>query len=617
MKNGLKWVVAVAALLIIPFSFANAFVFTATPTTVDTVSMLSGMNFGVGITIENMDIESHNVKVSGKSESNLLSATPTIKSFELSKNQSTQITINLNADDDIENGTYDVQVKVDADGQVTIVPLTVYIGSNSFLSVNTFNKTLCQNDFSGFVSVSVKNNSDTNTSVALSSEQSVLIPFFEEDTIDLASGESQFLELALNTNEMNIGEFSGVVVAQTAQIAVIRPFVVNVKDCPSAQEKILSLKFPKKPKDLVKGQITLFPVEVTNLSDTVQDVTLFSDSVIEGKTQHIQIPKNTTATIQMEFIPALSVKAGTYPVTITAATENYSTSLSQSMKVLPLDKLQLELVQNIFSIAKGQTKNVSLILSNPGDTTQTVTFFVESVPPGINYTFVPVTYTIAPYSSKSVALSVQALSTTAITNVTTKIIAQGKTSASVDIAFDILPASADTAPVGLEFISYPQEIELVKGIPKVIEIVVKNPSEKSVLGLNFRLVNASNAIVIQEAPADIVLAPLQTKKILVTLATTEDAEFQIYSPTLVLESSSGYGGVPISVNVSPARLGFGGMFTGLASFARTNPLGFMVGIVIILVLIGLFARSRDPNPAWMGKNPRVNGGEVVYVASKP
>ncbi|MEK6821278.1 MAG: hypothetical protein AABY11_02685, partial [archaeon] len=386
-KTGFFLFVLISALFVAPV--VSAFPFTANMDGPSTVSLLEGMTVTIPLSVNNLDFEEHDVTITVDSDSKLIKVTPAIKKFSLNGYESTVIGLDVFATLDADHDPYDVTIIIDADGQKTEVPLNVYVGSNPFLTVSAFNSASCTSDFFDSVSVSVKNNTGSDATVLVKGEHPILFPTFEEESLFLESGEIDIVQLSVATLPGNAGDYEGVVYVQTDAVLVARPFDVSVNECVSPKEAIVSLVFPKKAKDLIKLQTTLFPVTVKNLTNKVQQVNLSVDSIIPASAEDLVLQPNESFTLNVSVSPALSTPAGTHPFKVTASASGYIISQSTNMKVLPFSFVQSTLVDSFTKVTKGYSEEMVFVVENKGDVSQTVSFGVQFPIPGIDFSFSP------------------------------------------------------------------------------------------------------------------------------------------------------------------------------------------------------------------------------------
>lgn len=577
----------------------SAFPFTATIEGPSAVSMLEGMTVTVPLNLHNVDFEKHSITVAVKTDSGFIEAKPIIKKLTLNGYESTTLGIDIHAEDDADHDTYEVLVKVDADGQVAEVPIVVYVGSNPYLTLSSFTKTVCGNEWVDDISFSVKNNSNEDTDVLVKAEHPILFPTFDEETLSLENGETQIIDLELNVSPQNVGEYEGTIFAQNDKVLVARTFSVKVNDCPTPTEKVISLTLLKKPKDLTKLQTTFFPITLKNLTSQTQEVFVSVESVILVDALTVHLTSKETLTVDLLVKPDLSVKAGTYPVKITAYASGYSVSQTVNMKVLPLSYIQAETVSTIYELSAGETKTMQFVVNNLGDVSQTLTTSMLSASPGITYTFTPSTFTVASGKSQVVSLSVAASSNVSIDSVSNAILINGKPPQSIPLVFELVK-SDDSSILEIDVLSGPDVLTLNQGESKEFEIVVENPTDESIQGIVFKLVGVkgSGLILIPKDSSE-VLAPHQTKTMVFTLKASEKTKVGAYSPILVMESADAVQTVPFTVIVNES--GFLSGLTGFFILLGSN--ASMLGLILILILVGLWVIGKvtRKTPAWASK----------------
>jgi uncharacterized membrane protein len=417
--------------------------------------------------------------------------------------------------------------------------------------------------------------------------------------LELENGETQIIDLELNVSPQNVGEYDGVVTAQNDKVLVARPFSVKVNDCPTPTEKVISMTLPKKPKDLTKLQTVFFPITLKNLTSQTQEVLVSVESVIPVDALSVHLTSKETLTVDLLVKPDLSVKAGTYPVKITAYASGYSVSQTVNMKVLPLSYIQAEGVSTIYALGAGQTKTMQFVVNNLGDVSQSVSSSMKFSSPGITYTFNPSTFNLASGKSQVVSLSVSASDNVNIDSVNNTIVVNGKPSQSIPLVFEIVK-SDNQSVLEIDVLSAPDVLNLNQGESKEFEIVVENPTDESIQGIVFKLVGVkgSGLVLIPKDPSE-VLAPHQTKTLVFTLKSSEKTKGGAYSPILVMESADAVQTVPFTVIVK--ETGFLSGLTGFFVLLGGNASG--VGLIILLILVALWiiGSVTRKTPAWTSK----------------
>jgi uncharacterized membrane protein len=143
-------------------------------------------------------------------------------------------------------------------------------------------------------------------------------------------------------------------------------------------------------------------------------------------------------------------------------------------------------------------------------------------------------------------------------------------------------------------------LNLNQGESKEFEIVVENPTDESILGIQFKLVGVkgSGLILIPKDPSE-VLAPHQTKTMVFTLKSSEKTKAGAYSPILVMESADAVQTVPFTVIVK--ETGFLSGLTGFFVLLGGN--ASVVGLIILLILVALWiiGSVTRKTPAWTSK----------------
>lgn len=144
--------------LVLAAPSVHAFPFTASVDGPTNLSLVEGLTATIPIDINNIDFQSHHVVITTSSDSGFVDADVILDEFDMAPYQFTQVGVSISASEDADHDTYHVNVKVLMDGQQTIVPVTVYVGTNPFLTVNPFTKNVCGGEFVENLTVSVKNN---------------------------------------------------------------------------------------------------------------------------------------------------------------------------------------------------------------------------------------------------------------------------------------------------------------------------------------------------------------------------------------------------------------------------------------------------------------------------
>ncbi|MFH0970799.1 MAG: hypothetical protein V1776_05060 [Candidatus Diapherotrites archaeon] len=593
----MRHIISIIVVLAAFTSLVTAFPFTSSMESPSSVSLLEGMTATLSLNVHNVDFEKHEVKISAKSDSGFITAIPTLKKFSLNGYESTTIGIVVSASDDADHETYDVVVKVDMDGQLVEVPITVYVGNNPYLTVSVFDQSVCGNDYVGTLNVSVKNISGNDTLVLLHGEQPILFPTFQDESFELASSTTEIVSLSISTSPHNIGLHEGTIWAETSQIVVLRPFVVSVNDCPVFPEKTISLTLPKKPKDLKKLQTTLFPITLKNLTTNKQNVHVTVDSIIPANSLDFTLNSLETLTLDLSLFPGLETPAGTYPVKISATAGDYTTSQSVNMKVLPLSYLEAESVSTFYTLVKGQSQDAVFIVHNKGDVSQTVSFGMKQDIPDVDFVFNPSSSNIPAGKSQIVTLSVYAHEDTSVDGVNNFIQINGGSHAlSIPLSFDIISFDGELPSV-INVVSAPTVLNMVKGQDKTFEITLQNPTDNSIFGVHFKMVGVKGSGLILIGEQNTVLAPHQTRTYAFTLKTSDFTNEMTYYPILVVTSPHAETSIPFTLNVY--ETGFLAGFTGFLFGAQ----GIGLGIVVLLILLVLWIIGHFPkkSPAWASK----------------
>lgn len=586
----------VAAMVFLPL--VSAIPFTASFDSPSALSLLEGTSASLPLEIQNNDFTSHTVKISGFSDDAGVKIIPNIKTFVISPYEKATIGITVRALDDADHGTVLGKVKVDLDGQIVEVPVTVYVGTNPYLTLTTFNSVVCAGEYVESISVLVENRTSGDVDVSLHASHPILLPFSDDESVTLENGIEQFVTFHVNVSPQNVGTYTGTIVAETSQIVMVRPFKVSVNDCPTPSEKTISLKVPTKTYDLTKLKTTTVPITVKNLTDEPQYVEFFIETTIPHSIPSITIAPNDTAIINASFTPDTSIPAGKKTINVSAVSSGYSIVQSIQVNVLPLDYLTMQSVNTIYDITEGDVEAVDFVVFNEGDSTQTIVFGTQHVIPGVTFSFTPDKVVLEKGNSAHVRAFVRVAESTSTTKVDTFLVASGKTTASFPISFSILE-NDDVTQIPLTFVSVPAEMSIDVDSQKEFLVTVQNNSDTSVLGVRFKLSGVNGAFISVISPTDVAIAPHETKTIALKLVTQEETRPGLYSPILVAQGTNGVGNAPFALKVNG---GFGsGLLTGLVTFAneRAGILGFIV--LVILAVFYLVSRSEKRSPAWTAK----------------
>ncbi len=586
---------AFAALLVLPA--AHAFPYAASFSGPDAVSLLEDTSVSIPLVIQNNDFHSHVVKLSGFSDDASVKILPNIKTFTIAPYESATIGVTIRASDDAGHGTILAKAKIDMDGQLLEVPLTVYVGSNPYLTLTTFSSTVCAQEYLENISVLVENKTSNDTDVTLRAEQSILLPFTDDESVTLESGIEQFVTFNVNVSPQNAGKYTGTITADTNRIIVVRPFVVNVNECPDVVEKTISLKLPTKIYDLPKLKTTNVPITVKNLTDDAQYVEFFADTTIPYSLNAVTIAPRDTAVVNIAFTPDSSISAGKKSVNITAVAGGYGLTQSLSVNVLPLDYLELLSVSNVYEITEGQSEILDFVAYNKGDSPQTITFGVQNGADGITYTFSPANITLASGKSAKIQATIRAAENVSVSSVNTFIVATGKTTATLPLAFSILNRD-NSADVVMKFVSVPKEITLNQDEQKEITVTLRNETNTPVSAIRFKLVGVSGANISVISPASLTLNAYETNTFTLKIVTQEDTPSGVYSPLLIAQGDTGTGTAPISIRVNG---GFSGLLTGLVTFANERAAVLGMIVLVILAVFYIVSRSERKTPAWTAK----------------
>ncbi len=587
------------ALLALTFAGAvSAFAFSAQALGPQTIALEKGHSLSVPVKITNLDVDAHDVTITIDTNSNLIEGDVLIDSLELQADQSAEFGIAISAESDADNDSYSLNVRVDADGQVSTIPYTVYVGSNPFLTITTFNEDVCANDYVHDIAFSVRNNLTTSVRVDAIAEQSYLSPSVDPASRVIARGDTEFFSMAIHTAPLSAGDYDGVVLVKTSQIWVQKPFSVDVHDCVAPAEKPIEMTLPISPKSLVKFKTTLIPVKIRNLSEETQTITLATNSIIPSQNMTIQIPEGETATVNVPFSPDASVAAGTYAVEFIASTESYSQSKLLNLKVVAAD--HFELLANIpaFTAQKGRTTTLTFQLHNDGDTTQTVQLGMQQATPGVDYAFAPSSVNLGAGQRVTVELKVTPTSSTTTTNVSNVIVAAGKSTQTYPITFSVVPAPIEEQIFVLEFLSTPEFISLSQGESRDIQVIVRNPTDASLQEIAFRVSGeAKQAGIVVLSEELLFLAPYETRTITLTLQASRDATVGKAAASLLADGSNAAGSASFDVNVVSSGL-FNGVFSGLASFIGNTGIGLLVLIFLLLFVLSRGNRASTNGQMW-------------------
>lgn len=592
----LKKILFVLVSFLFVLNTVSAFPFTSDVNGPSTVSLLEGMAVTIPLDIHNLDYRSHAVKITVDSESNFVSAKPFISKFTLNQYQSTTIGLEIHVTDDASHDLYTVNVEVDADGQKIVLPVNVYVGSNPFVVLNSFEGLVCGEDYFDEVSASIKNISSEDTLFRVWAEQSSLSPFVEPNEFTLDKGETQYLDIGVNVSPLKEGDFDGTLFAQSDTLLIARPFNVSVSDCPETVTPTIELIVPQKTITFSKLETTLVEVTVKNKTNSPQSITLTGYGEIASDIIHAEIGPYESAKLKIPFTPGLHVSPGIQLVDITAYTSNYFTTKSIKVNVLPLDYLEVSFLENVYEITEGEQEKVVLLISNKGDSTQNISVFVRDDTPEVIYSVSPSSFTLKKGENRTVSVSVLVGNDSSLVSVNNAIVVKGKKETILPFVFSVVQKIQLQGFVSLDFVSYPEKISMLSDDSKAIFVSLRNPSDKTVSDISFRLLGVAGSGIHLIPIEKITLLPFETKAIELTLVTDKDTKPSFYTPVLAADGKNAGAAQSFSLEVNSNGLGiFTGLITGIGD--NVTPFGLIV-LALIVLLWFASKQGEKTNPVW-------------------
>ncbi|MDZ4256889.1 MAG: hypothetical protein U1C71_04725 [archaeon] len=598
-NNFFRWIILGLFAFILIAGTAHAFPFRGFIESPSNFSLLSGDRMSVPLVIDNVDFRSHDVRIRVDTSSPFIQLKPAFTRVNVSPYEQFRFGVELIATEDARSGTYDAEIILDAEGQITRIPFTVYVGSNPFLIVNPFEKSVCANDYVGTISAEIQNRTGRIVDANISASHPLLMPQVNPPEIRLTGGEREFVSIVLNVAPSQEGDYEGRLFVQTNDIWVQRPFMVNVSDCPAPVIKTISISLPTRVPQLPKLETTFVPITVENLTDVPQDVTLIPISVVAADNVKVQIGPRQKATLQLALTPGKHVEPGRQRVEITGMTSTYSQTVVLEVDVLPLSRLTMEQIEGFTHIRKGEQAFLQLLVVNDGDIDQSVSMMVADAIPGITVTFVPQQFILTKGNSLLVLVGVEAQIDTPVRQVTTFIQAQGSVTATIPLSFMVEPARGPPLEP-LQVVSYPIDVSLQQGESRTISISVHNPNSTAVSEVRFTLPgDAREGIFLVPRGAATIIQPLETKTMEVTLFREADSPVTgVVERQLALHSQAGTQRVPLRIHTDA---GFTGFLSGLVAFVGER--GIWLG-GLILILLGIYwlgKRTQGPQPVWVRK----------------
>ncbi|MFA6268430.1 MAG: hypothetical protein WCW13_01590 [archaeon] len=520
----------------------------------------------------------------------------------LNENESTIITLNVNSCG-TDSGRYRTKV-FDMDSNfATYVDFEVGTCKNfDGFRINEFDGAICQSEEKKF-SIEVTNTSGSSKRIALSADNSMVLPYFEKKFVSLAGGERTFVNLVINTRNLPIDTYTVSLKGDAENYQINKNLKINIVDCKSIPKRTFSLNSPSVCFDVRKGQTLESQFSITNQSCSDSGCSTRErqfDLSISGMPAEISynsvlLGLNETRSIPFTVLVPQDAVAGHQLLSINAidalGNNNFSDSKELCLNVLGENNSSL--------VVKTQSKDIvwcsaavfELELTNTGDFDSNFVLSTIDAPSGVSVSFSENKLIIQKGKSKTIFVVVSTSPNSKVGDNQWIVVGLGgAVNLSAKIYFNI---KEKTSFEDLEILSTTKEVSMKGNSTSTYEIILRNNTEKTLKDVVVGFenipadVNIESILIAELAPR----APVTISGI-ITAGDTNGyftPSFVVSSATLLNKKSFG-----LFIEKNPQGLSLSALFGGFFGLGTSDNnsllkvfLESVVLAIVIIVLLGV------------------------------
>ena len=562
------------------------------------ISMQNGKSVAILVELKNNSSQNISAQLIARTSSNDIKAEFAQSTIFLNANQQTQMAVNISSETDAE-GSYNVELvlKYSNIEEAANIAVIVYQDSTQGIALIAFPKNVCKNQ-NDAISIKVENNTGRFQSISLSADSELFLPTFEQSTLELGPGESQFVDVKIHSNSsFKTGKYSINVYAQTANQTVQATASFNLVDCMKVPEKLFELKVSSTCPEIEKNKTSTIDFTLSNLTDDTQEINIgvLSDIINSLSDKKVFLEPREQQSFEIELEPRDETSTGRHDVSLFAFNDKFDAAENACVIVKAQRKTTVELIKNNLEIERGSSETFEIKLTNLGDLSEKFFIRTGSIGSEIKIKSSADSVVVAKNSSKSVFVNVYATTNATLGSRTANIIVQADKTRETALNFTIKPEIKRIEENFIELISFPSLLEIKQENDKSFSFTLSNISGKELKNIKMKLEGFPESI--NMSVLSINSLAVDEKKTISAQIFAENAFPQTFNGYLIIENAEFKQKFPIEIKILRKQGGTSttgttnsnnsgnGILSGFASLGGSLTIGLLALIVLLLVLV--------------------------------
>ncbi|MDO8624736.1 MAG: hypothetical protein Q7R47_01535, partial [Candidatus Diapherotrites archaeon] len=480
-----------------------------------------------------------------------LRATPATDHFCLNGHETTEITITLATTQNISDGSVNATATFYSATDQNTVTIPIQIGGTAPLAFDAQNKTICQeyNEFD----IGFTNNSGGVTPFTVNASSESLLPVFRNQQMQIAGG-TQTNRLRVNANSNTVqGDYNYSIRAETDHAIIIKKGTISVRNCDATGIVDFVINENDVCPTLSPGQNRTIDVRLENHTDQSLDLDLdvqndrFSLSLNDT---HVTLSKNEIRNIPIVVRAPSSIQAGNYFLEFSAKNGSFKQTVGVCVNVTGAAALRL--LQNNFTVQRGETISAQLDVKNTSDRFQDVFMEFAGLGSGFEGSFSSSDFGLNGGYTRTLLVKIN-IKPNALLG-PQSIMIRAKTNngtASVPLNLNVVSAGPNgdqnqTVAKYLQIMSYPSTIDLNAGDIKRLYFTIQNTYRDPLTNITLELQNLPGYLTF-EPLTDIYIDKNGTIQLTGVLRVAENAPNAITKPVLFAQNAYYYAATGIEI----------------------------------------------------------------------
>ncbi len=492
-------------------------------------------SYGTQMKLTNNSLERKCFSFDSESNHNdLLKTSVSNSNVCLNSMETTYLTLGVNTCGS-EDRDYTVRV-YDRDSNVEL-SLDFEVGSSCSnfdgFKIEEFDGKVCRGEEKS-LTVNVTNKTNDEKRIYLSADNAFVLPYFEDDYVQLNGGQTKQVQLVINARNLPIDHYAISLSGDSENYHIEKRLDVEVVDCSNIAERTFVLSSPEICYDVKRGQSFESQFSINRLAGECCDCVyspknfFFEIYGMPSVISYNQVSLNAGDSKVINYTVTVPADApvGHQLITLNAADgqewNSYTEQKSICLNVLGEDKAGIVVKTQSKDITWCGTEIFEVELNNTGDFDANYTLSSSDVPCGVSVSFSEYSVTLKKHESKTIYVAVSTNPSSQVKdNQKFKIIVNGPVQLSAIIYFNI---KEKTSFDDLEILSSSKQINTKGNSNATYDIVIRNNSD-SVM---------NNVVVyVENMPKDV---NFQT----ITINTLSPGEVTTVTGNIIIGDTNGY-----------------------------------------------------------------------------